>query len=105
MGSGRKGRVPGLGRPGGGGNGGIRNRGQTTHSHAPSPAARVLHPGPASLREMGAVRSPEETPLMTALEADWQIQCGPEQSASQDHRQPVGKTAGAGPAPPTRRAA
>lgn len=88
-----------------GGGGGIRNRGPTTHSRAPSPAARVLHPGPASPREMGAVRSPEETPLMTALEADLQSQCGPEQSASQDHRQPVEETTGAGPAPPTHRAA
>lgn len=42
---------------------------------------------------------------MTALEADLQSQCGPEQSASQDHRQPVEETAGAGPAPPTHRAA
>ena len=42
---------------------------------------------------------------MTALEADLQSQKGPEELASQDHRQPVEETAGPGPVPPTRRAA
>ena len=91
--------MPGLGRLSRGG-GGIRHRGQTTCSGAPSPAARVLHPGPASPREMGAVRSPEETPLMTVLEADLQSQCCLEQSASQDRRQPVEEPEGLGPHPP-----